>query len=714
MLQGRAIVSAGKNIYTIGISNDVKKVETFNFDIGGNGAYLAGNTQALQKAFADIEASISGASGWGNIQMTDGITNLTNTVQKTGLTNVGGDFTYWKAPAPENWAEMTEAQKNAYEPDVDSFVQWDPASEGASPAVYNSETGAVEWNMGKTFMPEAGVTYQVRFKVWPSQEAYDYIAKLNNGTIAYDSLLDDVKAQIDRSGNSYTLKTNEPEAKTTYQSAMKTGDTVTVSGEIKTLEFPSVEDLHLSADKMKVQKEWVNDLDPNARWKSDVTLLLTDGNGNLYKSIELNEKNKFTAEDNFISCGLAKIENGELIIYEAGHDFKLTEPEEYAYYWDLDAHIYRPMIIDAQLTMLTKTDAPPGMEDKTYYTYQEGVYYKIYGSTYLAIAKDNAAAAITATNIRRSNLNLMKKVVDELGNPVTSSDMFTFMITINDTRDDDVWFSVMMDANDISTIVKDLSTNATPEDKNGEHTGYYHASSGSEITVSMEPGWNLRFTNLPNGTTYTIEEMVTENYIFQGAAIDNNGTFSITQGTTVGTGTINESNKQYTVTYTNKAATQQVYIYKTDQSSQQPLQGAVFSLYTKAGYEADPQKVLKTGLVSDENGMIDLGRVVIGEYCLVETSAPPGYILLSEPVEITVKENEVLYRQISNSQSSSREGVSGNYESGYTLVVTNNAGYELPSTGGPGRSLFYLLGSVLIVLAGTGIMSVRSRRRDSL
>jgi hypothetical protein len=45
--------------------------------------------------------------------------------------------------------------------------------------------------MGSKFMPKAGVTYQVRFKVWPSQEAYDYIAKLNNGTIQYDELPDE-------------------------------------------------------------------------------------------------------------------------------------------------------------------------------------------------------------------------------------------------------------------------------------------------------------------------------------------------------------------------------------------------------------------------------------------------------------------------------------------------------------------------------------------
>ena len=172
--QGNAIVSAGKNIYTIGISNDVTKVKTFNTAIHGNGAYLAGNTNALNQAFADIEASISGASGWGNIRMTDGITNLTNTVQKTGLTNVGGDFSYWIAPAPADWSRMTEAQKKSYTPDPSAFVSWDPKAAGAELAEYNTATGAVEWNMGSSFMPEAGVTYQVRFKVWPRSKTANW------------------------------------------------------------------------------------------------------------------------------------------------------------------------------------------------------------------------------------------------------------------------------------------------------------------------------------------------------------------------------------------------------------------------------------------------------------------------------------------------------------------------------------------------------------
>ena len=708
--EGLAIRAAGKNLYTIGISNSVTKVSAFNTAVGGNGAYLAEDQGALQQAFADIETSISGALGWGNIQMTDGITNLSNTVQKTSLTNVGGDFTYWMAPAQANWDSMTAEQKNAYKPAATDFVSWDPVAAGAQLATYNTNTGAVEWNMGSTFMPEAGVTYQVRFKVWPSQEAYDYIAKLNNGTITYDTLPDDVKAQIIKNGNTYTLKTNEPDAKTTYQAATKSGNTVTVSGETKTLMFPTVDDLNLSVDRMTIQKEWVNSLDPDSRWKSEVTLNLTDDNGNLYKSILLNEDNHYSMKDNFISCGLAKIEGCELVIYEAGHDFKLKEIGEYAYQWDLDSQIYRPMIIDTVLTMLVKEDAPIDMGNKTYVENQGSKYYKIGGVTYKAISSGDAAATITVTNIRRSNLNLTKKVVDDEGNAALSSEAFTFTITVNDAHGDAVWFSVQKDANDTNTIVKDLSTNATAQVQDDVRTGYYYANSGSPITVSMEPGWNLRFTNLPNGSTYTITETTKENYTFVSAVIDNNGTFSVADGTTTGSGTINQSNTQYTVTYTNRALTQQVNILKTSQDGATPLSGAIFSLYTESGYDADPKQASKTELISDGNGKIELGKLAYGKYYLVETTAPAGYVLLSEPVVITVGSSEVTYTQGDRNLPLSGNGIDHNTTTDiYTLTVTNNAGARLPSTGGSGVAGVYATGS-LLVLAAAILLAAKRRR----
>ena len=46
-----------------------------------------------------------------------------------------------------------------------------------------------------------------------------------------------------------------------------------------------------------------------------------------------------------------------------------------------------------------------------------------------------------------------------------------------------------------------------------------------------------------------------------------------------------------------------------------------------------------------------------------------------------------------------------------TYRIINNAGYELPSTGGPGTHIFTILGSILICLAGASLLLMRRRRR---
>ena len=49
---------------------------------------------------------------------------------------------------------------------------------------------------------------------------------------------------------------------------------------------------------------------------------------------------------------------------------------------------------------------------------------------------------------------------------------------------------------------------------------------------------------------------------------------------------------------------------------------------------------------------------------------------------------------------------------GYTDRDLNSAGIELPSTGGPGESNFYLLGAALIALAGAGLTMKRRRANN--
>ena len=86
-------------------------------------------------------------------------------------------------------------------------------------------------------------------------------------------------------------------------------------------------------------------------------------------------------------------------------------------------------------------------------------------------------------------------------------------------------------------------------------------------------------------------------------------------------------------------------------------------------------------------------------YNLKETKAPTGYNLLEEPVEVKATETE------------------GEGEDAVTtfvfekIDVENNKGSVLPSTGGIGTTIFYILGSILVI--GAGVLLDTKRRMDA-
>ena len=72
----------------------------------------------------------------------------------------------------------------------------------------------VEWDLGQSML-EDGVTYTVSFTVWPSQEAYNLVADLNNKIITWDDLTQDQKNQVlenPAGSGKYELMTNPPSA----------------------------------------------------------------------------------------------------------------------------------------------------------------------------------------------------------------------------------------------------------------------------------------------------------------------------------------------------------------------------------------------------------------------------------------------------------------------------------------------------------------------
>ena len=210
-----------------------------------------------------------------------------------------------------------------------------------------------------------------------------------------------------------------------------------------------------------------------------------------------------------------KVENRIQTIYEHGHDFTVTEDvdPDARYHWELTADTYRPMVItdsskgyDEPTTVMLKKVSSSDSYD---YVIDDG-YYKIQRGT----------AVLTATNNRRSNLNLVKQVVNGSGDTVTSARLFEFTIKIDDpsitasaANGQDIWFSVQTDPNDTSTVVKNLDVEgAEPEIKDGSRTGFFYARDNTEFKVKLQPGWNLRVTNLLSGTEYTITETVEPEY----------------------------------------------------------------------------------------------------------------------------------------------------------------------------------------------------------
>ena len=172
------------------------------------------------------------------------------------------------------------------------------------------------------------------------------------------------------------------------------------------------------------------------------------------------------------------------------------------------------------------------------------------------------------------------------------------------------------------------------------------------------------------------------------------------------------------------------------------LQGAEFDLYLYNGSETNPTEAelknngVKVGhYTTDGNGKIHVSGLKNGTYYLVETKAPTysvvengetktySYNLLKEPVKVVVAVEYVVKETTTittdengnvttNKSVDSEKYVGGENNSGnYKVIIKNNKGFNLPTTGGFGTLLFSGIG-VLLVVAGVGVLlSLKKKNR---
>lgn len=115
-----------------------------------------------------------------------------------------------------------------------------------------------------------------------------------------------------------------------------------------------------------------------------------------------------------------------------------------------------------------------------------------------------------------------------------------------------------------------------------------------------------------------------------------------------------------------------------------------------------------TGAVGDD-GVLRFDGLSAGVYTITEIKAPDGYNLLEEPITVTI--GFTAPKESSTECTWTYTGTDKVNDVGINqITVTNETGSELPSTGGRGTTVFYVLGSILAI--GAAILLVTKRRMN--
>ena len=250
------------------------------------------------------------------------------------------------------------------------------------------------------------------------------------------------------------------------------------------------------------------------------------------------------------------------------------------------------------------------------------------------------------------------------------------------------------------------------------------------LTEGAEKDYTVVTTGLPDDCTFHI--VFTETYldsITEDTNIVINYTAKLTSDAVAGTGYVNDTwldygDNQYTEHDTTTTYTWKLPIYKYHMvgGTKTALAGAEFILY-KGNEESNrayaqvangkltgwtTTKTEATTLVSDAKGMIAVEGLDADTYYLEETKAPGGYNKLAGPVKV----------EISHEVTDEGAHMTNTLKQGETdarkvekVEIENKSGIELPSTGGIGTTIFYVLGSILVI--GAVVLLIAKKRKSA-
>lgn len=282
-------------------------------------------------------------------------------------------------------------------------------------------------------------------------------------------------------------------------------------------------------------------------------------------------------------------------------------------------------------------------------------------------------------------------------------------------------------------VLHDKMTEGLTFDENSVNVSLHKKATSDEKTLTKTKDYSVDTTNLEStGPKCTFHINFTKE-LCDGLKADD--TITVTYSATLnenaviaGKGYENETWLKYgdsqntqhktTTTKTFEMIVFKFYIDKNDSNTEKGLAGATFKLtkdsqdavnigFVKTSNETDTDDVYRvakrgeTGTVatitSPKSGKFTIQGLGAGTYYLTETKQPDRYNKLSGPVTVVIdKDGQV---KVKNGDA---------YDEVTQVKVENKSGTVLPSTGGMGTTMIYLVGAVLVL--GSGVVLATKRR----
>ena len=250
-------------------------------------------------------------------------------------------------------------------------------------------------------------------------------------------------------------------------------------------------------------------------------------------------------------------------------------------------------------------------------------------------------------------------------------------------------------------------------------------------------------TTLTPNTDYTLETNPTDgdsfDVKFTNGKLKPNDVVVVTYSATVaadatiaGAGNKNTANLEYNGKHSTTEETKtyvwklNVHKYTLDSTNKEvALSGAKFVLYRKDGTDKKYYAKLAGGkidgwvtnqsdattLETTGTGDISIEGLNVGTYYLEETEAPAGYNKLTGPIEVEITATTSATSGSETVQYKNSSETSYTPATDATVKVLNSAGTQLPSTGGIGTTLFYVIGGVLMAVAA--VLLVTKKRMNN-